>query len=142
MEEQIQQEQAAETAAPAQAPDEQARYAAWQAQAEAAKALYPQLELGAELEDKRFRALLEGEVDVQTAYEVLHREALLSSVMQQATQAAERRLTNQLLFGQRPAENGLSAASPAVSRVDVGRMTRQQRRDIIRRVQMGEKICL
>lgn len=137
MEEQILQEEQVEAAA-----EEQARYAAWQAQAEAAKALYPQLDLGTELENQRFRALLEGEVDVQTAYEVLHREALLGSVMQQATQAAERRLANQLLFGKRPAENGLSAASPAVSRVDVGSMTRQQRRDIIRRAQKGEKICL
>lgn len=129
--------------APEQENQEQTQFAAWQAQAETARERYPQLDLGAELQNDSFRALLAGGVEVQTAYEVLHRDALMASVMQEATRAAEQRLTSQMLLsGVRPAENGLSAASPAVSRPDVAKMTRQQRRDIIRRVQRGEKIRL
>ena len=121
--------------------EEAERFAAWRAQAEQAKALYPDLDLGAELEGERFRSLLLGGVDVQTAFEATHREALLQSVMREATLAAEKRIAARFLVS-RPAENGLAAASPAVSKVDVAKLSRQQRKALIRRAQAGEKIRL
>ncbi|MBP3413266.1 MAG: hypothetical protein J6K89_08395 [Oscillospiraceae bacterium] len=114
--------------------------AKWQQQAQEAKALYPKLDLAQELKDPRFGELLKSGVDVRTAFEVIHKDEILCASMHYAAQEVERRLTNKLMAGSnRPGENG-GVHGPSVSKVDVSRMTRQERRDIARRVRMGETI--
>ncbi len=105
-----------------------------------ARELYPKLSLQEELKDPRFVDLLKCGVDVRSAFEVIHKDEIISASMEYAAREVERMMTNKLLAeGNRPTENG-GNHGPAVSKTDVKAMSRQDRKDIIRRVRMGEKI--
>ena len=105
-----------------------------------ARELYPKLSLKEELKDPRFADLLKCGVDVRSAFEVVHKDEIISASMEYAAREVERMMTNKLLAeGNRPTENG-GHHGPAVSKTDVKAMSRQDRKDIIRRVRMGEKI--
>ena len=115
--------------------------AVWAKQAAQAQNLYPGFDLGKELENPVFRKLLQGDVPVQIAYEVLHRDQLFQGAMAHTAFTVERKLANNLAaMGSRPGESamGNSAASPV--RNDVSQMSRKDRQDIIRRVRKGETI--
>lgn len=110
-------------------------------QAEAAKAVYPRMDLKKELQDPRFVRLLRADVDVRTAYEVLHQKELIPAAMAYTARQVERKLTNHIAAGNaRPAENGMAGRSAALVSSDVSQLSRAQRQEIIRRVQGGEKI--
>lgn len=110
-------------------------------QTEAAKAVYPHMDLARELQDPRFVRLLRADVDVRTAYEVLHRSEILPAAMAYTARQVEQKLTNHIAAGNaRPAENGMAGQSAALVSSDVSQLSRAQRQDIIRRVQGGEKI--
>ena len=105
-----------------------------------ARELYPKLSLREEMKNPRFCELLKCGFDVRSAFEVIHKDEIISASMEYAAREVERLMTNKLLAeGSRPAENG-GNHGPAVSKTDVRSMSRQDRRDIIRRVRMGEKI--
>ncbi len=105
-----------------------------------ARELYPKLSLKEELKDPRFCELVRCGVDVRSAFEVVHKDEIISASMEYAAREVERLMTNKLLAeGNRPTENG-GHHGPAVSKTDVKAMSRQDRKDIIRRVRMGEKI--
>lgn len=105
-----------------------------------ARELYPKLSLKEEMKDPRFVELLKCGVDVRSAFEVIHKDQIISASMEYAARQVERMMTNKLLAeGSRPTENG-GNHGPAVSKVDVKAMTRQERKDMIRRVRMGERI--
>ena len=52
-------------------------YAQWMEQAESAKSVYPSFDLRAEMQNPRFVDLLRNNVDVRTAYEVLHKDEII-----------------------------------------------------------------
>lgn len=72
---------AAEEAASAGA---EALYRRWMEEADAAREIYPQLDLEAELRNPKFVGLLRGKVDIRTAYEAVHMEEILPAAMQYA----------------------------------------------------------
>lgn len=116
-------------------------YAQWMEQAQQAKNVYPSFDLKAELQNPRFTQLLRSNIDVRTAYEVLHKDEIIPAAMQFTAKTVEQKLTNKLLAnGARPAENGNGGQSAAITKSDVSQLTRADRREIIRRVQKGEKI--
>ncbi len=105
-----------------------------------ARELYPKLNLKEELKDPRFGELLKCGFDVRSAFEVIHKDEIISASMEYAAREVERMMTNKLLAeGKRPSENG-GNHGPALTKTDVRSMSRQERKDIIRRVRMGEKI--
>ena len=111
-------------------------------QEQEAKELYPKLSLKEEAKDPRFVDLLKCGLDVRSAFEVIHKDEIIAASMEYAAREVERMMTNKILAGAlRPAENG-GNHGPAVTKTDVKSMTRQERRDMIRRVAMGEKITL
>ena len=146
--------EAAPQAAPEEAPREQAQdpelrrqelarrqMDLWESQAQAARQLYPRLDLNAEARDPRFRQLLGAGVEVGDAYLVLHKDEILPAAMRRAAQEVERRLTGRLMAGDvRPPENGIGPQSTAVTRTAVSQLTRADREDIRRRAARGEKI--
>ena len=74
---------------------------------------------------------------VRAAYELVNRDA----IMRAAARDMEERLVRSILSGaDRPREGGLTSQSAAVVKSDVAGMSRSARREIIRRVQRGEKI--
>lgn len=116
-------------------------YATWMDQAEKAKTVYPSFDLQAEMQNPRFVDLLRSNVDVRTAYEVLHKDEIIPAAMQFTAQKVEQKLTNKIIAnGARPTENGIRSQSAAQVKSDVSQLSKADRAEIARRVARGEKI--
>lgn len=116
-------------------------YASWMDQADKVKTVYPSFDLKAEMENPRFVDLLRSNIDVRTAYEVLHKDEIIPAAMQFTAKTVEQKLTNKIIAGgQRPSENGMNSQGAAVVKSDVSQLSKADRQEIIRRVQRGEKI--
>ena len=116
-------------------------YASWMQQADEAKKVYPTFDLRAEMNNPRFVDLLRSNIDVRTAYEVLHKDEIIPAAMQFTAKTVEQKLTNKIIAGgARPTENGMSSQGAAVVKSDVSQLSKADRAEIIRRVQRGEKI--
>ena len=116
-------------------------YASWMNQAEEAKKVYPSLDLKAEMANPKFVDLLKSNVDVRTAYEVVHKDDIIRGAMQFTAQTVESKIAKKIAAqGSRPAENGMSSGSAAVVKSDVSQLSKADRAEITRRVQRGEKI--
>ena len=116
-------------------------YATWMNQAEETKAIYPSFNLEAEMNNPQFVNLLRSNIDVRTAYEVIHKDEIMRGAMHFTAQAVESKLSKKIASnGARPSENGMSSQSAAVVKSDVSQLSKADRAEIIRRVQRGEKI--
>ena len=116
-------------------------YAAWMQQAEEAKKVYPSFDMRAEMNNPKFVDLLRSNIDVRTAYEVLHKDEIIPAAMQFTAKTVESKLAKSIAAnGARPSENGMSSQSAAVVKSDVSQLSKADRAEIIRRVQRGEKI--
>lgn len=113
-------------------------------QAEAAKQLYPGLDLATEMQNPTFARLTSPGVgvDVRTAYEVVHREEMRGAEMQYAAQKSAERMANAIRSGSmRPVENGLNSQhGTGIVKADPKSLTKADREEIRRRVKLGEKI--
>lgn len=109
-------------------------------QAQAVKAQYPDFDAERELqENPRFRALLLNHIDMMTAYQVCHQKEFLAAAQRQAE---SRTLESIRANRARPVENGTGGAQPVRLGSDPSKWTREQLREVERRVQRGEKIVL
>lgn len=116
-------------------------YAAWMQQEAETKKVYPAFDMKAEMQNQKFVDLLRSNIDVRTAYEVLHKDEIIPAAMQFTAKTVEQKLTNKIIAnGARPAENGMAAQGAALVKSDVSQLTKADREEIIRRVQRGEKI--
>lgn len=116
-------------------------YAGWMQQAEEAKKVYPGFDLRAEMNNPKFVELLRSNIDVRTAYEVTHKDEIISGAMQFTAKTVESKIAKKIAAGgNRPTENGMSSGSAAVVKSDVSQLSRQDRDEIRRRVARGEKI--
>ena len=116
-------------------------YASWMQQADEAKKVYPSFDMRAEMNNPKFVDLLRSNIDVRTAYEVLHKDEIIPAAMQFTAKAVESKLAKSIASnGARPSENGMSSQSAAVVKSDVSQLSKADRAEIIRRVQRGEKI--
>ena len=117
------------------------RYALWMRQAEDARRIYPSFDLEAEMGNPKFVDLLRSNIDVRTAYEVLHKDEIIPAAMQFAAKTVESKIARSIAAnGLRPRENGMSPQGAAVVKSDVSQLSKADRQEIIRRVQRGEKI--
>ena len=116
-------------------------YATWMQQAEEAQKVYPSFDMRAEMNNPKFVDLLKSNIDVRTAYEVLHKDEIIPAAMQFTAKTVEEKLAKKIASnGARPTENGMSSGSAAVVKSDVSQLSKADRAEIIRRVQRGEKI--
>lgn len=116
-------------------------YAAWMQQAEDAKQIYPTLDMKAEMANTEFVKLLRSNVDVRTAYEVLHKDEILSGAMHYAAKTVESKIAKSVAAnGARPTENGMRAKSATVTKSDVSQLTSKDIAEVARRVARGERI--
>ena len=92
-------------------------YAAYQQvvqQAEAAKKIFPNLDLNAEMGNPDFARLIRSNVPVETAYRVIHDAEITAGAMQYAAQQAKQQASAAIQAGaNRPAEGGLGRTAPA-----------------------------
>ena len=116
-------------------------YATWMQQADETKKIYPSFDIETELENPKFLSLLRSNIDVRTAYEVMHKDDIIHGAMQFTAQTVESKLAKKIASnGARPSENGMKSQSAAVVKSDVSQLSKADRAEIIRRVQRGEKI--
>lgn len=116
-------------------------YAQWMEQADRAKQIYPSFDLRAEMQNPKFVDLLKSNIDVRTAYEVIHKDDIIAGAMQFTAKKVEQNLTNKIIAnGARPSENGNSSQGASVTKSDVSTLTKADRAEIARRVARGEKI--
>lgn len=107
--------------------------AAWHDQAEKCGKAYPNFSLQAEISNPetggRFLSLLKSGVDVQTAFEVIHKDDVIGGAMQYTAQAIQQKTVNDIRArGMRPAENGGSGTAAAViNKPDPSTWTREER---------------
>lgn len=113
----------------------------WEGEAKDLREVYPDFDLGTEVQDKDFQALLRSGVPMRMAYEVKHMPDIVAGAKKAAADERERAVTEAIRArGERPAENGVSAANGVATGVDVGKLTREQRAEIAKRAARGEKI--
>lgn len=119
----------------------QRTYNGWLDAAEKAKAVYPNLDLKTEVQNPEFVQLLQAGVPVRAAYEVVHRDAILSGAMQYAQNNAAEKLANSVASGQaRPTEGGMAQTPSAQTRTDVSKLSVKDMDEAVRRAARGEKI--
>lgn len=115
--------------------------AAWQAQAEQTKSMYPGFDMNTEMQNPQFVNLLKSNVDVRTAFEVLHKDEIIPAAMQYTAQQTKSKISKAIASGSnRPVENGISSQSAARVKSDVSQLSKADREEIYRRAQRGEKI--
>lgn len=113
----------------------------WHEQEEQTKKVYPNFDMAAELQNEQFRNLIENNVSVQAAYEVIHRDEIIPAAMQFAAQAVEQNISKKIAAnGARPSENGMGGVASAVVKSDVSKLTKMDIDEVARRVARGEKI--
>ena len=116
-------------------------YSQWMEQADSTKQIYPSFDLRAEMQNPKFVDLLKSNIDVRTAYEVIHKDDIIAGAMQFTAKKVEQNITNKIIAnGARPSENGNSSQGASVTKSDVSTLTKADRAEIARRVARGEKI--
>lgn len=116
-------------------------YSKWMNEANATKSIYPGFDLRTEMQNQKFLDLLKNNIDVRTAFEVIHRDEIMPAAMQYTARAVEEKLTNSIVAnGKRPSENGMRAQSATTRKSDVGQLTKDDIAEISRRVARGERI--
>ena len=116
-------------------------YAQWMEQEKQTKAVYPSFDLKTEMQNPNFRNLVQSNVDVKTAFEVIHKDEIIPAAMQYTAKAVEQKIANKIMAnGARPTENGNSSQGAAQSKSDVSLLTKADRAEVMRRVARGEKI--
>lgn len=120
----------------------------WVQQAETVKARFPDFDLQSELTHpetgERFASLLRSNIDVGTAYQVIHMDDLMTGAIGHAVRTAQQQTVNNIRArGMRPAENGAGGSAPAtIVKKDPSKFTKADRAEIGRRVERGELIEL
>lgn len=124
--------------------DSQARkiYDGWMQQADKVKEIYPQFDFAAECKNEKFVELIKSPaIDVRTAYEVIHRDEILSGVAAGAANRVRKKTVEDIQArGMRPPENGTRPQSTAILKPDVNSLTREDVAEINRRVRNGATI--
>lgn len=118
-------------------------YASWMQQAEEVAKVYPSFDMRAEMQNPKFQELLRSNIDVRTAYEVIHKDDIIRGAMQFTAQTVESKIAKSIAAnGARPSENGAGSGSAAIVKRDPSLWTREDRREVAKRVARGEKIRL
>ena len=116
-------------------------YAKWMSEAESTKQIYPSFDLRTEMQNEEFVSLLRSNVNVRTAYEVIHKDDIIAGAMQFTAKKVEQNLTNKIIAnGARPSENGNSSQGASVTKRDVSTLTKEDFAEIDRQIARGVRI--
>lgn len=116
----------------------QSLHARWAAEEAALRREAPGFSLKAELRDPEMRRLMQlPGMRMADAYRLTHYNDALRQTAQTVEQGVVERIQQRAA---RPAENGTRPGGAAITRADVGKMTRQQREALERRALHGDKI--
>lgn len=119
----------------------QEKLAAWYAESEKVKELYPSFDFRQEATDRDFLGLLRAGVSVQKAYEIRHMEEIKANAAKVAAQTAGAQMAAKIQTkAARPKENGTSSQSAVIVKNDVHSLSKEDRAEQARRAMRGEKI--
>jgi hypothetical protein len=115
----------------------------WNAEIAALQEKYPDFDIDAEMADPDFRAMLKNNMSLESVYRTRHMDEFIRQAAASAAADAERRVTESIRAkGQRPDENGVQSGAGYVAKVDVSKLTREQRRELAEKAMRGEHIEL
>ena len=116
-------------------------YSQWMEQEQQTKAVYPSFDLRTEMQNPKFLDLLRSNIDVKTAFEVIHKDEIIPAAMQYTAKQVEQKIANKIIAnGARPTENGNASQGASVTKSDVSQLTKADRAEVNRRVMGGERI--
>lgn len=100
----------------------------WNQEAEALQQIYPEFELLQEFENPQFVRMLDNGVDMKTAYQAVHFDDLMSGALQHTAAQTEKKVVDSIKArGTRPEENGTRGSGGAREKLDVSKLTKEQR---------------
>ena len=120
------------------------QYEQLMADAQNVKNVYPAFDLDTEMQNPDFGRLAAVGIPLRTAYEVVHRDEIMGTAMQYATQKTQEAMSKSIQSGmRRPAENGMSSsAASAPANIDPTKFTKKDFAEMRMRAERGEKIYL
>jgi hypothetical protein len=119
----------------------QSQYDLWMEREKEAKQFYPNFNMEIELQNPDFVELLNSNISVKAAYQLIHMDEIIPASMQFAAQAVEQNIAKKIAAnGVRPSENGMGSQASAVVKSDVSKLTKMDIDEVARRVARGEKI--
>jgi uncharacterized protein YsxB (DUF464 family) len=119
----------------------QSIHAAWNRQAEAVKAKYPDFNYAEARANPAFGDLMKRGVDLETAYKAVYFDRLMGADRAATAQAVERGVTQRIAArNTRPLENGTRPGGAVAMKTDVNSLTKADREEIERRVLHGARI--
>ena len=117
------------------------QYNRWMQETEAAKGLYGDFDLGAELRNPEFRKMLQSGISVPDAYLVTHQADIFLRAAQMGVRLAEEKVNRRVEANRRrPMENGINPGAAFITKPNVSKMTKADRQAIAQRVAKGERI--
>lgn len=115
----------------------------WDRDNEKLKEIYPSYDFDEQMQNPDFFRLISNGVPVKMAYEVLHLDEIIPAAMQYTAQQTENKIVNNIIAnGRRPRENGMSGQAASEQKIDVRKLTSEQRKELARRAARGEIIVL
>lgn len=121
----------------------QQQIAAWQAEADQLKQVFPDFDLQAEISNPTFAKLLQNGVEMRSAYVAAHDAEIMQGAMQYTAAEVRKATANDIAArGTRPRENASSSQASASLHTDVSKLTRADREALSRRAAAGEIVTL
>ena len=77
---------------------------------------------------------------LESAYKQIHNDELMTAIASAATKKAAKATADAVASGTRPQENGVSSSVGAVGTINVDTLSESQIREILKKVERGEKI--
>lgn len=109
-------------------------------QAAECKKLFPNFDIGKELQNKEFADLLRAGIDVTKAFRTVHMDEIMSGGMKMAMQRGTEKVAAAVRQNARRATEGGAGNNPAVSlKVDYGKMTDDEFQKYVEQVKNGDQ---
>lgn len=120
------------------------QYEKLMADAQTVRQTYPDFDLDMEMQNPDFGRLAAVGIPLKTAYEVVHKNEIMGTAMQYATQKTQEAMSKSIQSGmRRPTENGMSNnAASAPANIDPTKLTKKDFAEQRMRAERGEKIYL
>lgn len=117
------------------------KFAGWNTEAEALKGVYPNLNLMEEFGNPQFVKLLDSGVGVKAAYQAVHFDELMGGALQYTAQQAQKAVLDGVKANSlRPNENGARGSHGANQRIDVTKLTKEDRIRLANEARRGKNI--
>lgn len=105
--------------------------------------IYPLFNIDVEAQNPKFEQLVRNGIDLKTAYEVVHHGEILPTAMKIAADKAKEEAAQTVRSNlSRPSELGAGSTNSPAGKVDVSKLSREERDKINQRVMAGERIVL